>query len=112
MAWRRHQPRAKGASLRQPSLVCQPPPCREYKDLRTIADLLEMAANYEEVETMEELKDISAQLTVLKNCMRGLFASWKSSVTELEKALQGWRAANEQSEKDAAKAKAAQAKWT
>ena len=85
-------------------------PCREYKDLRTIAGLLEMAANYEEVGTMEELKDISAQLTVLKNCMRGLFAPWESSVTEFEKALKGWMAANEQSEKDAAKAKAAQAK--
>eukprot|EP00969_Alexandrium_andersonii_P031794 1389705-Alexandrium_andersonii.AAC.1 len=39
--------------------------------------------------------------------MRGMFTSWKTSVGELDKAIQGWKAANEQSEKDAQRAKAA-----
>lgn len=58
---------------------------------------------------MSGISTVTMQLLHFKNVLKGLFASWKTSVGELDKALKGFKAASEQSIKDAAKAKAAAA---
>ena len=86
------------------------PPCRDFEDLRTAEDLLNMADVYEEKDTVDDIREFTKQLLQFKTCARGMYVSWKASVLELEKAIKGWKLANEQSEKDAVKAKARAAK--
>ena len=78
-----------------------PQPCKDYMDLRTLADLLSMADQYESVETLSEVSEISSALATFRNVVKGMFNSWKTSVGELDKALKGFTAANEASVKDA-----------
>ncbi len=61
---------------------------------------------------MNDLAELTKQLTVFKNVSRGLYASWKTSVSELEKAVKGWKEATEHSVKEAAKAKSRAGKQT
>ena len=93
-----------------PTILRRAPPCKGYEDLRTITDLNEMALEYEAQTTFDDIKTLTGQLLSFRTCLRGLQVSWKTSVAELGLALKGWKVANEQSEKDAAKAKAKTAK--
>ncbi len=54
---------------------------------------------------MTDIVDLTVQLTSFKNVLKGMYASWKTSVGELDKALKGFKLANDASVKDAQKAK-------
>ena len=82
------------------------PPCRMYEDLRTFSELQEMGEALATCDSMLEIKEHIASMGVFRMVVKGLFVSWKTSISELDKAIKGWKAAVEQSVKDAAKAKA------
>ena len=64
------------------------PPCANYEDLRTLTDLSNLGEEYEHKESMDEIAEVTKQLTAFKTTARSLAASWKTSVTELKKPSQ------------------------
>ena len=88
------------------TILKRAPPCRNYEDLRTMKDLREMGDEYESQETMSDIKELTGQMLAFKNCGKGLQASWKVAISDLETALKHLKTSTEQSEKEALKAKA------
>ena len=79
-----HVPSAPSASA-----LKRAPPCRGFEDLRTATDLLAMADEYETMDTLDEIKELTATLLSFRQCLRGMCLSWKTAISELDQAIKG-----------------------
>jgi len=79
------------------------PPCKGFEDLRTFKDLEKMGEELELCISLQQIQEHAKAMQTFRNVLRAMCGSWKASVSELDKAIKGWKAAQEQSVKDAEK---------
>ena len=66
-----------------------PPPCANFRDLRTLDQLDNMSSEYDDISDAAGIKRVTLKLAVFKAAAKQLHVSWTLAVRELAKASEG-----------------------